>query len=69
MFYGLNYLRRASVAPDERLAEAIDMVASKRNGDERWPLETRYPGGMPIEISEGEGRSSWFLYLFSQHIY
>ena len=55
---GLEYLRRAGVAPDERVAEAIELVASKRDGDGRWPLETRYPGGMPVEIDEGEGRPS-----------
>ena len=55
---GLEYLRRAGVTPDERVAEAIELVASKRDGDGRWPLETRYPGVMPVEIDEGEGRPS-----------
>jgi hypothetical protein len=55
---GLEYLRRAGVAPDERVAEAIDLVASKRDGDGRWPLEVQYPGRMPIEIDEGEGAPS-----------
>ncbi len=55
---GLEYLRRAGVTPDERVAEAIDLVASKRDGDGRWPLETQYPGKMPVEIDEGEGRPS-----------
>ena len=55
---GLEYLRSASVTPDERVAEAIELVASKRDSDGRWPLETRYPGVMPIEIDEGEGRPS-----------
>ncbi len=55
---GLEYLRRAGVAPDERVAEAIDLVASKRDGDGRWPLETQYPGKMPVETDEGEGRPS-----------
>jgi hypothetical protein len=53
---GLEYLRRAVVTPDERVAEAIELVASKRDGDGRWLLETRYPGVMPVEIDEGEGR-------------
>jgi hypothetical protein len=30
---GLDYLRRAGAAPDERVAEAIGVVASKRDGD------------------------------------
>jgi hypothetical protein len=55
---GLEYLRRAGVAPDERVAEAIDLVASKRDGDGRWPLETRYSGKMPVETDEGEGQPS-----------
>jgi hypothetical protein len=55
---GLEYLRSAGVTPDDRVAEAIDLVASKRGGEGRWPLETRYPGVMPVEIDEGEGRPS-----------
>jgi hypothetical protein len=55
---GLDYLRRAGVAPDARVTEAIDLVASKRDADGRWPLETQYPGKMPVETDEGEGRPS-----------
>ncbi len=55
---GLEYLRRAGVAPDERVAEAIDWVASKRDADGRWPLEVRYPGEMLVETDDGEGRPS-----------
>jgi hypothetical protein len=55
---GLEYLRSAGVARDERVAEAIELVASKRDGDGRWPLETRYPGVMPVETDDGEGRPS-----------
>ena len=55
---GLEYLRSAGATPDQRVAEVIELVASKRDGDGRWPLETRYPGVMPVEIDEGEGRPS-----------
>jgi hypothetical protein len=55
---GLEYLRRAGVAPDERVAEAIELVESKRDGDGRWPLETQHPGTMAVEVDEGEGRPS-----------
>ena len=58
MLRGLEYLRRAGVAPDERVAEAIDLVASKRDDDGRWPLETQHPGKMPAETDEGAGRPS-----------
>ena len=60
---GLEYLRRASVAPDERAAGAIDLVASKRDSDGRWPLETRYPGVMPTELNEDEGLPSRWITL------
>jgi hypothetical protein len=55
---GLEYLRRAGVAPDERVAEAIQLVESKRDDHGRWPLEVQYPGEMPVKIDEGEGRPS-----------
>lgn len=55
---GLEYLRHARVSPDERVAEAIGLVESKRDGDGRWPLETRYPGRMPVEIDAGVGQPS-----------
>jgi hypothetical protein len=55
---GLEYLRRAGVAPDDRVAEAIDLVQSKRAPDGRWLLETRHPGRLPVETDEGEGRPS-----------
>jgi hypothetical protein len=55
---GLDYLRRAGVAPDARVAEAIGLVASKRSADGRWPLDVRYAGRMPVETDEGEGQPS-----------
>ncbi len=55
---GLEYLRRAAVTPDERVAEAIALVESKRDGDGRWLLEHQYPGTMAVELDDGEGRPS-----------
>jgi hypothetical protein len=55
---GLEYLRRAGAPPDERVAEAIALVESKRDADGRWPLETQYPGTMPVEMDESEGQPS-----------
>jgi hypothetical protein len=60
---GLEHLRRAGAPPDDRVAEAIALVASKRDGDGRWPLETRYPGLMPVELDAGEGRPSRWITL------
>ncbi len=60
---GLDHLRAADVAPDARAAEAIAHVASKSDGDGRWPLEVRYPGVMPIEIDPGQGEPSRWITL------
>jgi hypothetical protein len=60
---GLDYLRRAGVTPDERVAEAIDLVESKRPADGRWLLEVQYPGEMPVEMDEGEGKPSRWITL------
>jgi len=55
---GLDYFRAAGAAPDERVAEAIDLVESKRDADGRWPLENAHPGRLHFAMDEGEGRPS-----------
>jgi hypothetical protein len=55
---GLDYLRAAAVVPDERVAEAIELVESKRDADGRWPLENPRPGRLHFAMDEGEGRTS-----------
>ena len=55
---GLDHLRAAGVPPDERMAEAIDIVSSKRDADGRWPLENTHPGRVHVALDEGEGRPS-----------
>ncbi len=55
---GLEYLRRAGMRPDARLAEAIDLVASKRDADGRWPLGTVHPDELDAELGAAEGRPS-----------
>ena len=59
----LARLRNERAIDDARVAEAIALVASKRDADGRWPLETRYPGVMPVETDEGEGRPSRWITL------
>jgi hypothetical protein len=58
ILWGLDYLRRAGVAPDERVAEAIDLVAKKRDKDWRWPLENPHPGPVHFAIEGGVGEPS-----------
>jgi hypothetical protein len=54
----LEYLRSAGVTPDHRIAEAIELVESKRDSNARWPLEVHYPGNMPIDFREHVGQPS-----------
>jgi hypothetical protein len=55
---GLEYLRRAGVAPDERVDEAIELVKSKRDPDGKWTLEVWYAGEMPVDMGESVGLPS-----------
>lgn len=45
----LDHLREAGVRPDGRVAEAIDVVRSKRDGEGRWPLENPHESEMVNE--------------------
>src|SRR5262249_61305502 len=60
---GLDYLRSAGVTPDERMAGAIELVVSKRDGEGRGPLEARHAGVMPGRVDEGQGRPSRWITL------
>jgi hypothetical protein len=55
---GLDYLRSSGAEPDERVAEAIGLVESRRDADGRWPLENPHPGRLHFSMDEGEGRPS-----------
>ena len=55
---GLDYLREAEVKPDERVAEALELVASKRDVDGQWPLENTHPGVVHFTMDAGDGRPS-----------
>jgi len=55
---GLDYLRAAGATPDDRVAEAIELVRSGRDADGRWPLENPHPGEMYFSIDDGEGKPS-----------
>lgn len=55
---GLDYLRSAAAEPDERLAEAIELIESKRDANGRWPLESPHAGEVHFPIDDGEGKPS-----------
>lgn len=46
-------MRAAGATPDERMAEAVDLVRSKRDSDGRWLLENPHPGFMHFAMDDG----------------
>ena len=55
----LDYLRRAGVTPDHRVAEAIAIVRTKRDQHGRWTLENPHPGLVHFEMENGGEPSRW----------
>jgi hypothetical protein len=45
----LDYLRAAGVAPDPRMAEAVEIIRSKRDKNGRWTLGPVYPDEVTAE--------------------
>jgi hypothetical protein len=58
VLWGLDYLRRASVKPDQRVAEAIGLVKKKRDERGRWPLENTHAGRVHFDMEDGAGKPS-----------
>jgi len=60
---GLDYLRNAGVAPDLRMVEAIEIVASQRDADSRWALGIMQPDEVIAEPGITEGSPSRWITL------
>ena len=58
VLWGLDYLRRAGARPDQRVAEAIDLVEKKQDGERRWPLENPHAGLVHFDMEDGAGKPS-----------
>jgi hypothetical protein len=52
------YMRNAGMAPDPRMAEAIEIVASKRDPDGRWASGIIHPEEVVAEPGIAEGSPS-----------
>lgn len=65
----LDHLRSAGHDPaDERLVEALSIVASKRDADGRWLLEQPTMGENPVDLDEVEGRPSRWVTLIATRV-
>ena len=58
ILWGLDYLRKAGAAPDARTADAVELVAKKRDANGRWPLENPHPGPVHFEMEGPAGAPS-----------
>jgi hypothetical protein len=54
----LDYFRRAGAEPDPRMAEAVDLVRTKRQPDGRWLLDRVHPGRVHFAFEDGVGKPS-----------
>ncbi|MCE9572899.1 MAG: hypothetical protein K8W52_07060 [Deltaproteobacteria bacterium] len=55
---GLDHLRDAGAAPEPRIADAIRILADKRQPDGTWRLDAAYPDGLAVELGEAVGAPS-----------
>ncbi len=59
----LDFLRQARPEPDERMAEALDIVESKRDANGRWSLDHAYHDASLVDFGEAEGNPSRWITL------
>ena len=59
----LDYFRRARPAPDERMAEALGILESKRDASGRWPLDHQYADARIVDFGDAPGEPSRWITL------
>ena len=55
----LDYFRRSGADPDPRMAEAVEVVRSKRQPDGRWLLDRVHPGRVHFDVEAAGAPSRW----------
>ena len=58
ILWGLDYLCRANIPQDDRIAEALDLIAKKRDENGQWPLENPHPGRVYFDMEGSAGEPS-----------
>jgi hypothetical protein len=60
---GLDHLRDAGGAPDERIDEAVGVVRDRRQADGRWLLDGSHPEAIAVALGESVGEPSRWITL------
>jgi hypothetical protein len=55
----LDYLRAASVTPDEGIAEAIELVEKSRDAGGRWPMQSPHGDVLDFVMEAADQPSRW----------
>jgi hypothetical protein len=55
----LDYFRWSGAEPDLRMAEAVEVVRSKRQPDGRWLLDRVHPGRVHFDLERAGAPSRW----------
>ncbi len=56
---GLDYLRSSNTPPDDRILEAIELVAMKQQQNGRWLLENPHQDRISFELEQEGSSSRW----------
>jgi hypothetical protein len=56
---GLDYLRLTRGLDDERADDAIQLLRDRRKPNGRWPLQSRIPGTLLVEMEKPGSESRW----------
>ncbi len=64
----LDYFRAAGTPPRPEFDEAIALVRSKNQDDDRWLLDKVHPGEVHFSLEEGEGKSSKWITMRAMRV-
>jgi hypothetical protein len=56
---GLDYFQAVAAGRDERLQDAMELLASRRRKDGLWPVQNHHPGRQFFEMEKTGGPSRW----------
>lgn len=55
----LDYFRKARIAYDSRMDDAVEVLIKKRRSDGTWPLQAKHPGQVHFDMEPSGKPSRW----------